>query len=161
MIWWENFMDMNFNDIDDIISFFNIKHSLFSTVSFLQVNPVPNSDSRSKNESKSDEYPIADLKKQGAFRNSSVWLGVTRLWHVAQWVSRAPPYHTLPAFLNLDCRSSNYPRFFIINFKYNHQKIKFSATANLRQSQLGHDCEQLCPRAQKMLGYSKVQKLKI
>ena len=42
-----------------------------------------------------------DLKKQGDLRNSLVLLGVTQLWHVAQWVSRAPPHHTLPAFLNL------------------------------------------------------------
>ena len=33
-------------------------------------------------------------------RNSLVLLGVTPLWHVAQWVSRAPPHHTLPAFRN-------------------------------------------------------------
>ena len=43
-----------------------------------------------------------DLKKQGDLRNSLVLLGVTVLWHVAQWVSRAPPHHTLPAFLNLN-----------------------------------------------------------
>ena len=24
------------------------------------------------------------------------------MWYVAQWVSRAPPHHTLPAFLNLN-----------------------------------------------------------
>ena len=41
-------------------------------------------------------------KKQGDFRNSLVLLGLTPLWHVAQWVSRAPPHHTLPAFLNLN-----------------------------------------------------------
>ena len=35
-------------------------------------------------------------------RNSLVLLGVTPLWHVAQRVSRALPYHTLPAFLNLN-----------------------------------------------------------
>ena len=46
-------------------------------------------------------YP-QDLKKQGEFSNSLVLLGVTPLWHVAQWVFRAPPQHTLPAFLNLD-----------------------------------------------------------
>ena len=28
--------------------------------------------------------------------------GVTALWHVAQWVSRAPPHNALPAFLNLN-----------------------------------------------------------
>ena len=41
-------------------------------------------------------------KKQGDFENSLVMLGFTPLWHVAQWVSRAPPNHTLPAFLNLN-----------------------------------------------------------
>ena len=45
-----------------------------------------------------------DLKKQGDLRNSLVLLGVTLLWHVAQWVSRAPPHHTLSAFLNLNGR---------------------------------------------------------
>ena len=43
-----------------------------------------------------------DLKKQGDSRNSLVLLGVTPSWHVAQWVSRAPTHHTLPAFLNLN-----------------------------------------------------------
>ena len=43
-----------------------------------------------------------DLKKREDLRNSLVLLGVTPLWHVAQWVSRAPPHHTLPAFLNLN-----------------------------------------------------------
>ena len=33
-------------------------------------------------------------------RNSLFLLGVTSLWHVSQWVSRAPPHHILPAFLN-------------------------------------------------------------
>ena len=42
-----------------------------------------------------------DLKKREDLRNSLILLGVTPLWHVAQWVSRAQPYHTLPAFLNL------------------------------------------------------------
>ena len=42
-----------------------------------------------------------DLKKQGNFRNSSVLQGVTILWLVAEWVSRAPSHNTLPAFLNL------------------------------------------------------------
>ena len=31
-----------------------------------------------------------------------VLLGVTPSWHVAQWVSRAQPHHTLPSFLNLN-----------------------------------------------------------
>ena len=35
-------------------------------------------------------------------RNSLIELGVTLLFHVAQWVTRAPPHHTLPAFLNLN-----------------------------------------------------------
>ena len=35
-------------------------------------------------------------------RNSLVLLGVTQLWHVAQWFSRAQPHHTLPAFPNLN-----------------------------------------------------------
>ena len=39
-------------------------------------------------------------KKQGDLRNSLVLLGVTPMWFVAQWVSRAPPHHTLPPFLN-------------------------------------------------------------
>ena len=42
------------------------------------------------------------LKKQEDFRNSLVLLGVTQLWHVLQWVARAPPHHTLSAFLNLN-----------------------------------------------------------
>ena len=43
-----------------------------------------------------------DLKKTGRFVNSLVWLGITRLWHVAQRVSLAPPHNTLLAFLNLN-----------------------------------------------------------
>ena len=43
-----------------------------------------------------------DLEKQEILRDCSVLVTVTRLWHVAQWVSRAPPHHTLPAFLNLN-----------------------------------------------------------
>ena len=38
-------------------------------------------------------------------RYSLVLLEVTPLLHVAQWVSRAPPHHTLPAFLNLSGKS--------------------------------------------------------
>ena len=41
-------------------------------------------------------------KKQGDLRNSFVLLEVTALWHVAKWVSRAPPHHTIPTFLNLN-----------------------------------------------------------
>ena len=51
-----------------------------------------------------------DLKKRRDLRNSLVLLGVNRLWHVAQWVSRAPPHHTLPAFLNLSGRISSSDR---------------------------------------------------
>ena len=47
-------------------------------------------------------YYHSDLKKQGDLRNSFDLLWVTPLWHVAQWVSRAPPHQTLPAFLNLN-----------------------------------------------------------
>ena len=41
-------------------------------------------------------------KKQGDLRDSLVSLGVTPLWHMAQWVFRAPPHNTLPAFQNLN-----------------------------------------------------------
>ena len=40
-------------------------------------------------------------------RKSLVSQGVTSLWHVAQWVSRAPPHHTLPDFLNLNGNKFN------------------------------------------------------
>ena len=40
-------------------------------------------------------------------RNSLVLQGVTPLWQVAQWVSRAPPHHILPAFWNLNGRWFN------------------------------------------------------
>ena len=43
-----------------------------------------------------------DLNKQGDLRNSLILVGVTPLWHVAQWVSRAPQHHTIPAFLDLN-----------------------------------------------------------
>ena len=43
-----------------------------------------------------------DLEKQEILRDCSVLVTVTRLWHVAQWVSRAPPQPTLPTFLNLN-----------------------------------------------------------
>ena len=45
-----------------------------------------------------------DLEKQEGLRDCSVLVTIPPLWHVAQWVSRAPPHHTLPAFLNLDGR---------------------------------------------------------
>ena len=46
-----------------------------------------------------------DLKKQRDLRNFLVLLGVTPLWLIAQLVSRAPPHHTLPDFLNLNGRT--------------------------------------------------------
>ena len=52
-------------------------------------------------------YVILDLiillrsKKQGDVRKSLILQGVIILWHVTQWVFRAPPYHILPAFQNL------------------------------------------------------------
>ena len=42
-----------------------------------------------------------DLEKQGDPRDCFVLVTVTLLWHVAKWVSCAPPHHTLPTFLNL------------------------------------------------------------
>ena len=41
-----------------------------------------------------------DLEKQGDL--GDCFVTVTPLLHVAQWVSRAPPHHTLSAFLNLN-----------------------------------------------------------
>ena len=46
------------------------------------------------------KYVPLRSKKRWDLRNSLVLRGVTPLWHVAQWVSRAPRHHTLPAFLN-------------------------------------------------------------
>ena len=46
-------------------------------------------------------------KKAGRFEKLLGLLEVTRLWHVAHWVSRAPPHHALPAFLNLNDRFSS------------------------------------------------------
>ena len=43
-----------------------------------------------------------DLEKQADLRDSFVLVGVTPLWLVAQWVSRAPLHRTLPAFLYLN-----------------------------------------------------------
>ena len=47
------------------------------------------------------------------------------MWHVAQWVSRAPPHHTLPAFLNLnDSFQEIWDRYSVeidaMLFKYSH-----------------------------------------
>ena len=47
------------------------------------------------------------------------------MWHVAQWVCRAPPHHTLPAFLNLN----GIIWFFLMHFldpKYFHEKSLFN-----------------------------------
>ena len=46
-------------------------------------------------------------------------IGVTLIWHVAQWVSRAP-HHSLPAFTNLNCRTR--PKRRINKYKF---KIRF------------------------------------
>ena len=43
-----------------------------------------------------------DKKKQGDFRKFLCLLALAPLWYVAQWAFRAPPHHTLPAFLNLN-----------------------------------------------------------
>ena len=40
-------------------------------------------------------------------RHSLVLLGVTPLWHVSQWVSRAPPPHTLPAYIHVNLNGAN------------------------------------------------------
>ena len=94
------------------------------------------------------------MKKQENLRNSLVLLGVSLLWHVAQWVSRAPPHHTLPAFLNLNgmnwiqfltnvvqirCRhraarpdpifSPNRPNYFFLYLK-NSSKVRFIYCGN-------------------------------
>ena len=53
-----------------------------------------------------------DLEKQEGLRDCSVLVTITPLWHVAQWVSRAPSNHTLPAFQNLN---SKIIRFLSIN----------------------------------------------
>ena len=50
---------------------------------------------------KSIFWPTKKIKKkQGDLRNSLVLQGITAVLHMAQWVSRAPPHNTLPAFLN-------------------------------------------------------------
>ena len=58
-----------------------------------------------------------DLKKQGNLRNSLVLLGVTPLCYVAQWVSRAPPHHIIPAFLNLNDSLLNHTIYYEIDFR--------------------------------------------
>ena len=54
------------------------------------------------------EFEITELllwsNKREDLRNFLVLQGVSALWHLAQWVSRAPPNHILPAFLNLNGR---------------------------------------------------------
>ena len=47
-------------------------------------------------------YLTSRFKKQGDLRSSLVLLRAPQLCDVAQWVSRAPPHHILPAFLNLN-----------------------------------------------------------
>ena len=57
-------------------------------------------------------------KKSGDLRYCLVKLGVTLLWHVDKWVSRAPPHHTLPAFLNLnDILSQTYQTVIIFYYR--------------------------------------------
>ena len=41
-------------------------------------------------------------KKAGRIEKSLVLQEVILLWHLAKWVSRAPPHHTLSAFLDLN-----------------------------------------------------------
>ena len=62
-----------------------------------------------------------EIKKHGDFRNSLVFLGVTSLLHVAQWVSRAPPHHTIPAFLNPNGRVRSLKTL----FKQSNKKMTF------------------------------------
>ena len=45
-----------------------------------------------------------DLEKQEDQGDCFVLGTVTSLWNVAQWVSGAPPHHTLPVFLSLNSR---------------------------------------------------------
>ena len=47
-------------------------------------------------------YYTIRILKSGEIWETPWLLGVTLLWHVAQWVSLAPLHHTLPAFLNLN-----------------------------------------------------------
>ena len=92
-----------------------------------------------KNENENDYHE--DLKKRGYLENSFVLVGVTPLWHVAQLVSRAPPHHTLPAFINLNGRLLNFrkgprnllqkmsfyfgARIFVNDFKLQYNVFKF------------------------------------
>ena len=57
-------------------------------------------------------YCTIKIWKKEDLRNSLVLIGVTPLWHVAKWVSRAPPHRTLPTFLNLNVTEC------IFNFKF-------------------------------------------
>ena len=57
------------------------------------------------------------LEKQEDLRKCSLLVTVTPLWHVAQWVSRAPQHHTLPAFLNLDGKKKP-----LLNYLVDHSK---------------------------------------
>ena len=52
--------------------------------------------------------------------------GVTPLWHVAPWVSRAPPHHTLPAILNLNGRRHSLIIFFLQGFS--NQNVEKSSS---------------------------------
>ena len=48
-----------------------------------------------------DVWCTIENLKIGNLKKSLVLLGVTSLWHMAQWVFCAPPNHILPAFSNL------------------------------------------------------------
>ena len=58
-------------------------------------------------------------------RNSLVLLGVTLLWHMAQWVSRAPSHHTLPSFLNLNGRLQIWTQAIWITLQLHIKSLKF------------------------------------
>ena len=57
-------------------------------------------------------HTIKIKKKQGDLRNS------------AQWVSRAPPHHTLPFFLNLNGRKTLKNIKIVLFFKYDPKQGK-------------------------------------
>ena len=61
-----------------------------------------------------------DLEKQGDLRDCFLLLTVTQLWNVAQGVSRAPPYQTLPAFLNPNGRFTVAIGYFVISAPQNY-----------------------------------------